>query len=316
MMKAGLAFGLGALALALGALAFGVLGGKVGARTPGSTVLARMGEVRVDTAELGTLLDLARGAGAKDEAVALPALASAVREEALRKALLAQAEAAGLPQRPGIAARVRRAGEQVLVEAWLAERTAPAADYPPETLARAYYDANRSAFAVPNRYRLAQIWLPRPQQDAQLPEARKEAQRIGREAAAAGADFGALAAAHSRHTQTAGRGGLLGWVPEHLLRPELREPVARLEPGQVSNPVELDDGWHIVRLEAREAAHTLSFEAARGQIDTALRNEQAATNRAAYVEGLLRDSPVTVDELALEDFSKDIGNKQAGQTAR
>lgn len=300
-MKAGLAIGVGTLAL--GALAFGMLSGNVGARMPGLAVLARMGEVRVDAADLGKLLELARAEGAKDEAVALPVLATAVREEALRKALLARAQVAGLPERADIAARARRAHEQVIVEAWLAEHSAPAADYPPETLARAYYEANRSAFVVPTRYRLAQIWLPRPQQDSRVSEARKQAEAIARQAAGTDADFGALAAAHSHHAESAARGGALGWVPEHLVRPELRKTVSGLKPGQVSNSVELDDGWHIVRLEAREAARTLSFDEARVRIETALRNEQATANRAAYLEGLLRESPITVDEIALEDFS-------------
>lgn len=311
MMKLGLAIGVGALAV--GTLAFGVLSGNVGALTPGMAVLARMGEVRVDASELGKLLELVRAGAVEDGALALPALASAVREEALRKALLTRAAAAGLPERADIAARARRAHEQVIVEAWLAEHSAPAADYPPETLSRAYYEANRSALAVPTRYRLAQIWLPRPQQDSGVPEARKQAEAIARQASEADADFGALAAAHSRHAESAARGGALGWVPEHLVRPELRKAVAGLEPGQVSSPMELDDGWHIVRLEAREAAHTLSFDEARVRIETALRNEQAAANRAAYLEGLLRESPITVDEIALEDFSARRAGKPASR---
>ncbi len=300
-MKQGLAIGVGALVL--GAVAFGVLSDKIGARTPGAAVLARMGEARVDVSEFGALLDLVRAGAAQDADLALPELAGAVREETLRKGLLARAGAAGLPQREDIAARARRAHDQVIVDAWLAERSAPQADYPPETLARAYYEANRSAFAVPTRYRLAQIWLPRPPQASAVAEARKQAEAIARQAADADADFAVLAKAHSRHAESAAQGGALGWVSEQLVRPELRKAVADLESGQVSRPVELEDGWHIVRLEAREAAHTQSFEAARERIGAALRNEQAAANRTAYIAGLLRESPITVDEIALQDFS-------------
>lgn len=308
-MKTSLVLGIGALGL--GALALAVRSDNAGALTGSPATLARMGQVSVDSTDLGELLELGGGGTAAEPAPPLSALASAVREEALRKTLLAQAHAAGVDRRADVAARARRAHEQVIVETWLAEHAAPAPDYPPETLARAYYDANRAAFATPARYRLAQIWLARPARDEDLADARAKAQRIAREAGAADADFAALAATHSQHAHSAPRGGALGWVSEARIRPELRDVVAGLDPGAVSTAVELDDGWHIVRLEAREAARTLDFAEARPRIEATLRAEQAAVSRAAYIETLVRDTPITVDEIALQEFAASRGGTPA-----
>ena len=69
-----------------------------------------------------------------------------------------------------------------------------------------------------------------------------------------GADFAELAKSKSTGPTGPG-GGDLGWFAPGVMVPEFEEAVMKLEPGQVSDPIQTQFGWHIVKLfETRDAA--------------------------------------------------------------
>jgi len=71
-----------------------------------------------------------------------------------------------------------------------------------------------------------------------------------------GEDFAALAAEKSTDA-TSQRGGLMGKVDPAMLRPELRDALKKLKPGQVSGPIKLSSGGYAILevLSPSEAAH-------------------------------------------------------------
>ena len=104
--------------------------------------------------------------------------------------------------------------------------------------------------------------LPREQVHARhiLVETREEAD----EALArlwAGEDFGALAAELSIDTSNKDEGGDLGWFPRGVMTPPFEEAVFAMQPGELSDAVETDIGFHIIRLEEREANRELEPDA-------------------------------------------------------
>lgn len=62
------------------------------------------------------------------------------------------------------------------------------------------------------------------------------------------ADFGTLAKRYSEDGQSAANNGLIGWVTPGQLPPELEQTISNLQPGQVSDPVRTEFGWHLVQL--------------------------------------------------------------------
>lgn len=66
-----------------------------------------------------------------------------------------------------------------------------------------------------------------------------------------GDDFGALARAHSDDKASALKGGDLGWVSPGALVPTFEEAMAALEPGGVSDPVQTQFGWHLIKVIGR-----------------------------------------------------------------
>lgn len=72
---------------------------------------------------------------------------------------------------------------------------------------------------------------------------------------AGGADFAQLAKDASQDTNTASRGGDLGWFTQDQYGAEFGSQVAGLQDGQLSQPFKTTAGWHIVQRQAsRQAA--------------------------------------------------------------
>ncbi|MBM9593771.1 peptidylprolyl isomerase [Roseitranquillus sediminis] len=76
-----------------------------------------------------------------------------------------------------------------------------------------------------------------------------------------GADFAQLAQEHS--TGPSGpSGGELGWFGPGMMVPEFEEAVADLEAGEVSEPVQTQFGWHLVKLNEQREQTPPSLEEA------------------------------------------------------
>ena len=88
--------------------------------------------------------------------------------------------------------------------------------------------------------------LPEAASPGQLEQVEKHAQEIY-ERAAKGEDFGELAVTYSQ-AQTALDRGQLGWRKGSELPTFLADTIARLKPGEVSEPLRTPTGYHIIRL--------------------------------------------------------------------
>ena len=99
-----------------------------------------------------------------------------------------------------------------------------------------------------NEYDVSHILIAVAQEasPAQLDQAARRAQDVYQRARS-GEDFAKLAVAYS-NSQTALEGGALGWRKGSELPTFLTDVVARLKPGEVSEPLRTPTGYHIVRL--------------------------------------------------------------------
>ncbi|HUZ01884.1 MAG TPA: peptidylprolyl isomerase [Thermomicrobiaceae bacterium] len=87
-----------------------------------------------------------------------------------------------------------------------------------------------------------------------------------------GADFAQLAKDKSTDKTTAVNGGDLGWFPRGVMVKAFEDAAFSLQPGQVSQPVHTQFGWHIIKVSAKETNRPVDVS-----ILTQLRN-QAFTN--------------------------------------
>jgi peptidyl-prolyl cis-trans isomerase C len=125
-----------------------------------------------------------------------------------------------------------------------------------------------------------------------------ESEAEAREIAAMLADGGDFAAlAQERSTGPSGpRGGELGWFGSGQMVPEFEEAVQGLEPGGVSEPVQTQFGWHVVRLNERRDRAAPPLEEVRPQVEQELRSR----NLQAMIDRLTGDAEIERMDVELD----------------
>ena len=89
-------------------------------------------------------------------------------------------------------------------------------------------------------------------------EAKKALERIKK-----GEDFAKVAAELSK--DPGGEGGDLGWFTKDKMVPEFADAAFKMEPGQVSDPVKSQFGWHVIKVEEKRMKTFPPFEQIKDQ---------------------------------------------------
>ena len=103
-----------------------------------------------------------------------------------------------------------------------------------------------------------------------------------------GADFATLAKENSDDTGSATKGGDLGIARKGMMVAPFEQAALALKPGEVSQPVKSQFGYHIIKLESKD---TRSFEEVKPEIERRLRPEM--TQKA--IEDLVKKANTTLD---------------------
>ena len=90
-----------------------------------------------------------------------------------------------------------------------------------------------------------------------------------------GGDFASLAREHSDDPGSAGRGGDLGIIRPGTMAPEFEAAVFELNPGEISDPVRTDYGWHVIMLTDLRESVVSPFAEVRNEIRSLLAREWA-----------------------------------------
>jgi len=117
-----------------------------------------------------------------------------------------------------------------------------------------------------------------------------------------GEDFAKVATELSK--DPGGEGGDLGWFTKDRMVPEFSEAAFKLEPGQISDPVKTQFGWHVIKVEEKRNRKAPDFDQVKSQIETYVTRKAQADyvaklREAAKIERL--DKP---EETAAKTDSK------------
>jgi peptidyl-prolyl cis-trans isomerase C len=82
-----------------------------------------------------------------------------------------------------------------------------------------------------------------------------------------GADFAALAKEKSKDPGSAQNGGDLDFMGKSELVPEFAEVAFKMFPGQTSNPVKSQFGWHVIKLEEKRNRQPPPYDALKDRIE-------------------------------------------------
>jgi peptidyl-prolyl cis-trans isomerase D len=101
-----------------------------------------------------------------------------------------------------------------------------------------------------------------------------------------GESFSDLASELSQDSGSAADGGSLGEVERGIMVQAFEESLFALQPGQVSDPVKTNFGWHVIQLHSVSGGETQSFESVRTEIEDEIRNGIAEGQIFELVETL------------------------------
>jgi len=169
---------------------------------------------------------------------------------------------------------------------------------PPADIEQAY-NSNSQQYQTPEQVRASHILLKTEGKDDATVKAKAEELL---KKAKAGADFAELAKANSEDEASAKNGGDLDYFGRGRMVPEFDQVAFALQPGQISDVVKTQYGYHVIKVLDRKAATTRPLAEVRQQLSDQLSYERAQTQAndlAAALEKQIK-KPADLDKVAKE----------------
>ncbi len=148
----------------------------------------------------------------------------------------------------------------------------------PEAELRARYEGTKATYRQPEQVKAQHILVSveataAPEQDA---AARAKAEEALQKAKS-GSDFAELVRQYSDEPGAAERAGDLGFFGRGQMVPEFEKAVFAMQPGQISDLVRTNFGYHIIKVNERRAESVRTFEEVRPEIEARLAEDRAKT---------------------------------------
>ncbi len=158
--------------------------------------------------------------------------------------------------------------------------------------AKKYYDENPTQFEVKEQVKASHILIKPDTTDpnADPNQAKAKIQDL-LEQIKGGADFAELAKANSA-CPSAAQGGDLNFFTRGRMAPPFEKAAFALEVGKVSDIVETQFGYHIIKVTGHKDAGTTSFEQARDNIIKQLTQKKQAEFSKKYIESLKAEANI------------------------
>ena len=159
---------------------------------------------------------------------------------------------------------------------------------------KAFYDSRPELFKQPEQVKASHILIKAAQDadEAQKKEARKKIEAVQKKLKG-GQDFAALAREFSEGP-SAPRGGELGYFGRGQMVPAFETVAFAMKPGEVSDVVETRFGYHLIKVEDKKSAGTVSYTEVKGQLDDHLKKQKGQQEIDKYVDGLKKNAKIEI----------------------
>jgi peptidyl-prolyl cis-trans isomerase C len=164
--------------------------------------------------------------------------------------------------------------------------------------AKKYYDENPKKFEQPEQVRVSNILIkpvltdpniepnidPNEDKAKAMAKAKEKAEELLKQLKD-GADFAELAKSHSNGPM-APRGGDIGFFSKGDMVPAFEDVAFKLETGQISDVVETEYGYHIIKATGHKEAGKLPFDQVKDKIISQLTQAKESELANEYIESL------------------------------
>jgi peptidyl-prolyl cis-trans isomerase D len=178
-----------------------------------------------------------------------------------------------------------------------------------ESDVKAYYDQNAAKLSGPEERKASHILInaPKDAPAAERAKAKARAQELLAQVRKAPATFADVAKKESQDTGSGANGGDLGFFARGAMVKPFEDAAFSMKAGDISDLVESDFGYHIIKLVEIKTPKQRSFEEMRAEIENDLKTQQAQKKYAeaaeAFTNGVYEQSdslkPIA-DKLKLE----------------
>ncbi len=159
---------------------------------------------------------------------------------------------------------------------------------------RERYNRDKERYRLPERARLREIVILRPDNPTNVDAARQKANDVTANLRG-GADFAKTATTVSE-AGTKVKGGDLGEVARGELLPDLDRAVFNAAQGAIIGPIETKSGWHILKVESRLPSEVPAFESLKDKLRKDASDETFQRDLKAYLDKLRKDAFIQINE--------------------
>lgn len=230
-----------------------------------------------------------------------PAGRKQLLEQVVLISLLSQeARRLGIDKQDDVAKKIKDAVDNIIVQELTRQRISGDIEVPEDEI-RSYYDANRQEFVRPEQVNASLIMFAAGPEVA--PEEKKKKGSLAQDTLKRlkkGADFAEVAKEVSEDKRTQRRSGVTGFFArgrrERIYGKKFEDVVFDLKQGEISDVLETEFGYFIVRLDERRPRSEDSLDTVRERIARRLRQAKQREAYENYVEGLKEKYPVTYSQ--------------------
>src|ERR1700693_5551924 len=161
---------------------------------------------------------------------------------------------------------------------------------------RSYYDQHRDQYRLPEQVKVSHILIktPLPGPDGKVDEkgvaeAQHRAEDL-RQQLKSGAKLEDLAKKYSEDPGSAKQGGSLGWIGKGQTVPEFEKTAFSLPKGQTSDLVKSSYGFHIIRVDDKQEAHTKTLDEVKAEVEPILQHQKGQQIAQQKAEALLKQA--------------------------
>jgi peptidyl-prolyl cis-trans isomerase C len=169
-----------------------------------------------------------------------------------------------------------------------------------EKEAKAYYDKNPDLFKSPEQVKARHILIqvPKEASDEEKKKLKEKADEVLKKVKA-GEDFTKLAAEYSDDPGTKSKGGDLGFFSKGSMVPAFEQAAFSLKPGEVSELVETEFGFHVIKIDEKKEAVSEPFETIKEKVTKQALREKQEAKVTEFVEQALKKAKVMMNPAPL-----------------
>ncbi|MCA1902600.1 MAG: peptidylprolyl isomerase [Candidatus Hydrogenedens sp.] len=155
-----------------------------------------------------------------------------------------------------------------------------------------YYNEHIDEFKNPQKVKVRRIFLQAPKEAEERLKVKERIMEI-HDRIKQGADFSTIAENESQGPE-ADQGGLIGWVSKGDLVPELEQVIENMNEGDISQPIETEWGFHILKVEEKQGNAQIPYEKARIIIEPKLKEQYVNERYQKWIDELKKGARIRI----------------------